>query len=649
MREAGVNRVSLGMFAWSTIEPQDGRFELDWLERLLDRLDAASIGVNLATPSAAPPWWLLDAHPEIQLVDAQGRRVPGGGRLSWCPSSAVFRHYATRAAAVLSEAFGRHPALSLWHVGNEFGNENAQCFCDECAIAFRSWARRRHTTLDTLNRAWGTAFWGHGYTAWSQITPPRTTRNPPDPGLALDYRRFCSDQLLAHYRAEVVAIRGAGSTVPATTNFMIAQGADAIDHHAWSAEVDVVANDHYTVAADPERHRELAFSADRARGVAGGGPWLLMEHSTSAVNWQPRNRAKGPGEMRRDTLSHIARGADGALFFQWRASTAGVEQFHSAMVPHAGVHTRVWREVCELGAELARLAPVTGSVVERAEVAVLWDAQAHWAMDAARPPTIDVAYPLLPERTHRAFHRRGIRVDVLHPDDALAGYRLIILPGLYQASAGLTERLDAAVRSGMHVLITALSGIVDDTARVIGGGYPGAFRELLGLRGEELLPLQPGQRVRLSDGSTAERWVEHLTPTTSRTTATFSDGPLRGLGAMTRRELGAGTVRYVAAVLAEESFDALAGALTAELGIRPPAAATGTAVDLVRRVAADGTGFLFCINHGAEEAEIAVYGEDLLTGRVARGTGAVPAGGAAVFRERRTSLSGGHHDERGQS
>jgi beta-galactosidase len=376
MREAGVTLVSVGIFSWGELEPEEGRFEFGWLDRVLDLLHEAGIGVDLATPSAAPPVWLHLQHPEMLPVDADGLRFTHGSRESWCVSSPVIRHHATRIARVVAERYGHHPAVKMWHVSNELACHNGRCYCDVSAAAFRDWLGKEYADIDALNLAWGTAFWGQRYTSFEQILPPRRSTTIPNPGQRLAFERFSSDAFVAHLEAEAAVLREVTPHLPVTTNYMVMGDFHQIDYTQTTPLVDIVSNDHYLWGEDPRGWAELAFSADRTRGLAGGHPWILMEHSTSAVNWQPRNIAKGPGQMLRNALQHVARGSDGVLFFQWRQSRAGAEKYHSGLVPHAGRDSQLFRDVVELGATLGRLAEVRGSTVEQARVALLWDTQA---------------------------------------------------------------------------------------------------------------------------------------------------------------------------------------------------------------------------------------------------------------------------------
>ncbi|MFP7761713.1 beta-galactosidase [Marisediminicola sp. LYQ85] len=628
MQRAGVNSVNLGVFSWGLLEVADGVFEWGWLDRILDLLHEGGIGVNLSTPTAAPPIWLLQTHPEIATVDENGVRTGQGGRLAWSPSSATFRRYALRMVRALAERYRDHPALRLWHVSNEIGNENSRCYSDETAVAWRAWLEAKYTTVDAVNDSWGSAFWGHHYTSFTQIEPPRFARASHNPGLLLDFDRFSSDALLGHYLAEREVLREVTPDIPVTTNFMIMSFTQVDDYGRWAEEVDVVANDHYTISSDPLRHSELSFSADRTRGIAKGDPWLLIEHSTSAVNWQTVNRAKEPGELTRNSLAHIARGADGALFFQWRMSTAGAEQFHSGIVTHAGADSKVFREVEALGAALKNLAPVVGSRVESARVAILFDHDSASAQSFGRMPSTLLTPQDLPKRLHRAFAARHIAVDVVPSTVDLSGYSLVVVPTLYLVSDEAAERIAEFARGGGHVVVSYFSGIVDESSRVREGGYPGAFRDLLQIRTDEFFPLFEDESVELDNGWTADLWTESLELRGATALASYRSGERQGVPALTRASVGTGTATYLASRPDDDAMLQFVDEL-AELASLPVIADADAGLELVRRVGADAS-FLFALNHTAGTLTVREGGTDLITGEEHGSTVTVPAGGAVV-------------------
>lgn len=630
MREAGVDLVAVNVFGWADVERSPGHHDFSRLDRVMDLLAAHGVHVDLGTGTASPPPWLSHQHPETLPVTADGVRLWPGGRQAWCPSSAVFRERALDFVREVAVRYRAHPALSLWHVSNELGCHNAHCYCDVSAAAFRGWLRSRYGDLDRLNEAWGTAFWSQRYGQWSQVLPPRAATATPNPTQQLDFRRFSSDELLGHFRAERDLLREITPAIPVTTNFMVTQHIDALDYAAWAPEQDLVANDHYVIAADPEGHVELAFCADRTRGLAGGGPWLLMEHSTSAVNWQPRNVAKRPGEMLRHSLAHVARGADGVCFFQWRASRAGSERFHSALVPHAGTDTKVWREVVELGRVLDRLDEVAGTRVE-AEVALVADYQSQWAVEADSTPTVDVTGLDRAHALHRAAWAAGVTVDVIPPSAELGSYRVVLVPTLHLVRDDTARAIDDYVRRGGHVLVTYFSGIVDEHDHVRLGGYPGAFRELLGVRVEEFFPLRAGEVVHLDDGSIADVWVELLHLDGARAEASYADGPLSGVPAVTCRRAGEGLAWYCATRLDDSGTFALVQRVLEKAGVRPEAEVP-PGVEAVRRHG-DDRSYLFLVDHTGQGATVSASGTELVSGTRCDGRVHVPAGGVAVVRE----------------
>jgi beta-galactosidase len=635
MRESGVDLVTLGVFSWAWLQPGPGQWDFAWLDEQMDDLHAAGIKVDLATATASPPPWLTHRHPEMLPVTQDGRTLSPGGRQAFCPSSPVYREHALALCTALAERYHDHPALVLWHVSNELGCHNARCYCDVSAAAFRDWLRRRYDDdVARLNDAWGTAFWSQRYDDFAQVLPPRVAPTHANPTQQLDFLRFSSDQLLDNFVVERDVLHRISPGVPVTTNFMVMRQTMEMDYLRWGRELDVVSNDHYVIAGEEGSHRELAFSADLTRGTAGGRPWLLMEHSTSAVNWQPRNRAKKPGEMIRNSLSHVAHGADAVLFFQWRASRAGAEKFHSGLLPHAGTDTRQWREVVELSRLLDSVEEVSGSTA-RNEAAILFDYEAWWGCELDSHPSVDVRYRDRAEDLHRALSAQGVGVDVVHPSADLSSYKLVVVPTLYLVSDAAAAAVAAAAEAGATVVVTYFSGIVDEHDHIRLGGYPGAFRDLLGVRTTEFLPLTEGESVRvegLGDAAVgADTWAEDLELAGASAVATYVDGPAAGLPAVTRREVGSGSAWYVATRLDAAGSDRLVERLVADSGVEQLPGA-GPEVEVARRVG-EAASWLFVINHGTGPATVPVHGHDLVSGRDVAADLEVAAGGVAVVRE----------------
>ncbi|MFF5175620.1 beta-galactosidase [Micromonospora sp. NPDC000089] len=630
MRSAGVDLVAVNIFGWSSIEPRPGEYDFRGLDSIVALLHDNGIRVNLGTGTSSPPPWLTTRHPEILPEAVDGSTRFPGGRQAWCPSSPIYREHALALVEQVAVRYGAHPAVALWHVSNELGCHNALCYDDASASAFRAWLRRRYGSIEALNEAWGTSFWSQRYSDFAEILPPKLALSLRNPGQLLDFHRFSSDELLDHYRAEAAVLRR-HTRAPITTNFMVTAHIRALDYWSWAPEMDVIANDHYLDHRLGDPDAELSFAADLTRGLAGGRPWILMEHSTGAVNWQPYNLAKEPGQLVRNSLTHVARGADSVCFFQWRASTQGAEKFHSAMVPHAGTDTATWRQVLDLSSTLGALAEVAGTTV-RADVAILFDWQAWWATDTEARPSKDVRYLDQVHATYRALRGLGHTTDVVAPGTDLSRYGLVVVPCLHLVSDEDAAAINGYVAGGGHAVVTFYSGIVDAADKVRRGGYPGAFREMLGVVTEEFVPLLPGDRVTLTGGATASLWTERLRATTAVTVDSYADGPLPGVPAVTRNSYGQGASWYVATALDDDGLRDLLRSAGRAAGVRATGPETDGSVEVVRRTG-DGRTYVFVINHGRQDIEHPVTGRDLLTGEAVPGLLKVGAGAVRVVRE----------------
>ncbi len=633
MREAGVNLVTVGVFAWSTLQPEPDRWNFGWLDRVLDLLHAADIAVDLATATASPPPWLTTRFPEVLPVDRDGRVMSQGGRQAWSPSSPIFREYSLALVERMAQRYGGHPALALWHVSNELGGHNSRCYSDASALAFRRWLKERYRdSLEDLNAAWTTAAWSQGYSDWTEILPPRTTFTDPNPTQALDFDRFSSDQLRDQLRAESAILRRITPNVPVTTNMVLFDAGKNMDYRSWADDVDLIASDHYQ-RSEPDAHVEQSFSGDRARGLSAGAPWLLMETAAGATSWRPVNPAKRPGQLRRDVFSYVARGADGIGFFQWRAARAGAERFHSAMLPHAGADSRKFREVAALGAELASSAEILGTRVV-AECALLFSEEVWWAADRDSHPHNGLSYMEVALGWYRSLWEAGITVDIVAPSADLSKYRMIVAPMLYLVSDEDAAAIADAAAGGASVILTYFSGIVDPLDRVRLGGYPGAFRELLGVRVEEFAPMG-GDDVVDIDGVTGPAqvttWHERIDLADAVAEATYLSGDFVGAPAITRADRGAGHAWYVGVELDAGARARLVESIAHSIGLETVSA---QGLEVVTRRSAEHD-YLFAINHGEVERVAPGSGTDLLDGSVHEGTIPIPAGGVRVIRRTR--------------
>ncbi|GAB4190032.1 MAG: beta-galactosidase [Roseiflexaceae bacterium] len=632
MQAAGVNLVSLGIFAWARLEPRPGRYDFGWLDRVIDLLHDHGVAVNLATATAAPPPWLARQHPEILPVTADGTRLWHGSRRHYCPTQPVYRQHARRLVTALAERYGSHPALRLWHVDNEYACHIAECFCDSCAAAFREWLRGRYGTLDALNSAWGTAFWGQIYGEWEEIIPPRRAPYMIHPGHQLDWRRFCSDAWLDCFEDQRTILRRITPGIPLTTNMM--SFFKPLDYWRWAERQDIIANDSYPDPSSPEAALDGAMAHDLMRSLGGGRPWLLMEQATGHVNWRAQNATKRPGQMRLGTFQAIARGADGAMFFQWRASKAGGEQFHAAMLPHAGTESRIWREVVELGAELGGLSALRGSRVA-AEVAILLDWSSWWALEIEGKPSSDLRQMEQVRAWYAPLFARNTTVDLARPDADLSRYRLVLAPNLFLIDDAAAANLAHYVEEGGTLAVGCFSGIVDERGQVRTGGYPAPWRRLLGMRVEEFAPFPASGfgTIATTDGARfgCRIWVDVLDLAGAEPLAHFADGFYAGRAAVTRHRYGLGHSYYAGTCLDAAGMAWLTEHMAQTAGLTAPPALPPR-VEQVRRD--DGQrAWRFVLNHSDTPATITLRpGERDLLGAAAEGNVlALPPLGVAIL------------------
>ena len=621
MKKAGVNLVSVGIFSWAKIETSEGVYDFDWLDRIINKLGKAGIAVDLASATASPPMWLTQAHPEVLWKDYRGDVCQPGARQHWRPTSPVFREYALKLCRAMAEHYKGNPYVVAWHVSNEYGCHNRFDYSEDAERAFQKWCENRYGTIDAVNDAWGTAFWAQRMNDFTEIVPPRFIGdgNFMNPGKLLDFKRFSSDALKAFYVAERDALAEITPDLPLTTNFMVSAAGSVLDYDDWGREVDFVSNDHYFIPGEAHLD-ELAFSASLVDGIARKDPWFLMEHSTSAVNWRPVNYRKEPGQLVRDSLAHVAMGADAVCYFQWRQSKAGAEKFHSAMVPHAGEDSAVFRDVCELGADLNTLADngLLGTKLAKSKVAVVFDYESEWASEHTATPTQKVHHVDEPLQWFRALADHGVTADVVPVRGAWDDYEMVVLPSVYLLSEETTRRVRDYVVGGGRLVVTYYTGISDERDHVWLGGYPGSIRDVVGVRVEEFMPMGddfPGvpDCLGLSNGAVAHDIADVIGSVDGTATVleTFKDDPWTGMDgapAIVAHTFGEGRSVYVGARLGRDGIALSLPEILDSLGMAEAGGNDGRVLR-VEREGADGSRFVFSFNRTHETVRVPVEGE----------------------------------------
>lgn len=555
LEEAGCNAVSLGIFSWSTLEPEEGVFHFEWLEEIVQRLYEHGISTILATPSGARPKWLADKYPEVLRVDESRHRNLFGARHNHCYTSPIYREKVRTINQELSRRLGSHPGVILWHISNEYGGE---CHCPLCQKAFQEWLKEKYGTIERLNQCWSTTFWSHTYQSFDQIESPSTRGELELHALNLDWKRFVTHQTTDFLRFEIQTVREGGSTRPVTANLMYYY--DPLDYFKLAKELDIVSWDTYPYwgkKAMIETAYDNGMCHDLMRSLKRK-PFLQMESCPSATNWQGVSKLKKPGVLYAQSLQAIAHGGEGALYFQIRQSQGASEKFHGAVIDHYGGNdTRVFREVCRTGETLKAISELAGSEVS-SPVAMIYDWDSRWAMEDSRGPRNDgLHHHEMLLKYYRAFRRQGLNVDLIDMDCELIGYRVLVLPMVYMFKQGFVERVRAFVEQGGVLITTYWSGIADDTDRCYLGGTPHGLMDVLGLRSTEIdglfdweenqfLPVD-GNVLGLFKEYTCKYLCDLVELHGAEALMTYGSDFYQGYPALTVNHYGKGSAWYVAA------------------------------------------------------------------------------------------------------
>lgn len=647
MRRAGVNLVSVGIFSWSKIEPREGVYDFDWLDRIIDKLGKAGVAVDLASATASPPMWLTQAHPEVLWKDYRGDTCWPGARQHWRPTSPVYRDYALNLCRKMAEHYKDNPYVVAWHVGNEYGCHNRFDYSDDAMYAFQRWCEKRYGTIEAVNEAWGTSFWAQRMNDFSEIIPPRFIGdgNFMNPGKLLDWKRFSSDALKDFYIAERDVLAEITPDRPLTTNFMVSESGTGLDYDDWGYEVDFVSNDHYFVPGD--MHLDgLMYSASLVDGIARKNPWFLMEQSTGAVNWRPINYRKEPGQLVRDSLAHLAMGANAICYFQWRQSKAGAEKFHTAMVPHTGENSQDFRDVCELGDDLRRLgdAGLLDTKLAKSKVAIVFDYESQWATEHTATPSQQVHHWTEPLDWFRAFADHGVTADVVPIRGAWDGYEAAVLPSVYLLDEANTKRVHDYVANGGKLFVTYYTGISDERDHIWLGGYPGSIRDVVGVRVEEFVPMgkdefQAMDHLDLSNGAVAHDMADWITSVEGDTKvlATYRADAWTGMNdvpAITVHPYGEGKAAYVGCRLGRDGLARSLSELCEAMGLDLPS--DSGSLMRVDRVGEDegSPTFTFLFNRTHDTVDVPVEGEALVASlaAVSDGTASIRPNGVLVLK-----------------
>jgi len=567
---AGINSFSVGIFAWTALEPAEGEYHFEWLDEMMNLLAENNMVAVLGTPSGARPAWMSKKYPEVLRVNAMRQKNLHGERHNHCLSSPVYREKVTAMNTRLAERYGHHPALGVWHISNEYSGE---CHCPLCQEKFRAWIQNRYITLEALNEAWWTAFWSHTYTDWSQVESPSPLGESNTHGLNLDWKRFTTEQFVDFYLHEIAPLKKVNPNIPATTNLMGTY--PGIDYFRLAEVMDVISWDNYPQWTGTEKDIDIAvqtsFKHNLSRGLKGK-PFMLIESSPSATNWRSNAKLHRPGVHILQSMQAVAHGSDTVQYFQIRKSRGAMEKFHGAVIDHEGSeNARVFKEVAAVGERLKGLDAIIGTDTPSA-VAIVFDWNIRWALDDVKGLLQkNTNYEQTVMDHYRAFWQLGIPVDIIDSTRSIQGYDLVIAPMLYMLRPGFAEALDNFVQNGGTLVTTYITGYVNESDLCFRYGFPGPLRKCLGIWSEEIDALYPEDRNSIEwkgKSYKAFDFCELIHAENADIAGTYGSDFYAGKPALTVNQYGKGKACHIAARTGADFLMDYYAALSAELGIK---------------------------------------------------------------------------------
>lgn len=583
MNLAGINSASVAIFAWAALEPQEGVYHFEWLDETFDRLWKAGVRIILATPSGARPAWMDEKYPEILRVNADRSKNLHGKRHNHCYTSPIYRQKVQEMNRLLAERYGNHPALMMWHISNEYGGE---CHCPKCQEAFRNWLRKKYDNdIEKLNHEWWTYFWSHRYTSFDQIESPSPLGENAVHGMNLDWKRFVTDQTLDFLKNEIAPLREITPDIPITCNYMGFY--DGLNYWKMVDVLDRVCWDNYPFwgndqEATWETASHAAFIHDMNRSFKHGKPFLLMESVPSKTNWHPVCKLKRPGMHLLSSMQAVAHGSDSVQYFQFRKGRGASEKFHGAVVDHCGrTDTMEFQGVKSVGDLLKKIPGVAGTTT-KAEAAVLYDWENRWAVEDFQG-TLNQQSRQYVETClahYRPLWKAGISTDIVSEDSDFSAYKLLAAPMLYSLRPGVAEKLRKFAENGGTLVLTHLTGYVNENDLCFLGGFPGdGLMDTAGIWAEDIDTVYPEDKnfavytenhLGLNGTYALGQMREIVHPAAdTEVLARYTEDFYAGMPVLTCHPLGKGRVYYIAAAVGQDFLNVFYDGILPEADVHP--------------------------------------------------------------------------------
>ena len=604
--KAGVNTVTLPVFSWAKLEPEEGVYQFEWLDKILDKLWNNRIRVILATPTCAQPAWMSRKYPEVLPVDIAGRKRTHGMRVFFCVNSEKYRERAAAIATIMAERYKNYQGLLGWHVANEYGT---YCYCDNCQKKFRSWLKERYQTIENLNDKWTTSFWGRTLTSFEEIMLPTELNDDYrfNPAIQLDYMRFVTASTIDCYNNEAKILKKATPHLPVFSN--ISGYIKKLNQFEMVPQMDYAGWDNYPAPADERSFPALKHNIMRA--TKDGKSFLVVEQSPNQQNWQPYNKLKRPGEIRKIAYQGLAHGSDSCLYFQLRQSVGGQEKFHGAFVSHNGSEdTRIFRECAEIGQELKKLDNTFVNARTQSQAGIIFDWDNWWSLELTSGPTKDMNYLEQVHYYYKPFYYQNVPVDIIKQSTDFSNYKVIVAPLLYMTKEGVAERLEQFVKAGGTLIATYMSGYVDENDRCIFGAYPGQLREVLGVWVEEVDALYPTEKntIKMTGTNTGSQeymcsfLCDVLHNDSAEVLAAYNSDFYTGMPAVTVNQYGKGKAYYLGTQVEEAYLNGLVEEICENAKLSSVFEFEGD-IEITARTNENGK-FIFIINHGTNTGVI---------------------------------------------